>query len=631
MKHCFALLLFLMAITASTAQKNVDLTNLDDFSGPFSNWEIIGDITVDPQIDALKYAKSLALPLSKKELRRRRKKGIVDVNPIQTKPGTGILFNNYRPGQEKHLLTNWEHGDIMLEMEVMVPKGSNSGIYLQGRYEIQIMDSWTTKTPKYGDMGGLYRNWETEPEKIFMGVPPLANAAKAPGLWQKLNIHFRAPRFDSSGKKIENARLVHVYLNDVLIHNNVEIPRPTGGPISKVEVPKGPLMIQGDHGPVAFRNIRYVLLSDLDASLKDLSFTAYKGEFKDLGDIDGAAPVKTGQTKKIDVNLAGEEDQYGLVFEGNLIVPKDAEYLFIVGFTGGFDLMVDGKSVVKAKSIYDQGQRGTAVFLEKGKHKIALQNIKAAGWLAPRLGLTVRTSDSNPKKFHSPDSYPTSVDYVPPIYVEVGSQPRLLRGFVSFGNYGQKRSHTIGVGIPGKINYLYDLKAGNMIGAWRGSFVDATPMWHNRGNGSFRPRGNVQWTFLGHPLSELDNMQKPFPDGEENFDYRSLGYIIDSDTGLPTFRYSYKGVEVENKIIPTDDNCSLINEVSFSKGNTGNWYYKIGSGTVEQLAENTFVLNGHQYYLSIESGQTPITRKINDQTELLLPVDGSTIKYKITW
>lgn len=631
MKACFTFMLFLMAITASIAQKNIDLTTLDNFQGPFSNWEIIGDISVDPEIDALKYAKSQAEPPSKKEQRRRRKKGIVEVNPIKTEAGTGILFNNYKPGQEKHLLTNWEHGDIMLEMEVMVPKGSNSGIYLQGRYEIQIMDSWEAKTPKYGDMGGLYRNWEKEPEKIFMGVPPLTNAAKAPGLWQKLAIHFEAPKFDADGKKIKNARLVSVYLNDVLIHNNVEIPRPTGGPISKEEVPKGPLMIQGDHGPVAFRNIKYVLLSDLDASLEDLSYTAYKGEFKGLEDIATATPVQTGQTKKIDVNLSGEEDQYGLVFEGNLNVPRDAEYIFIVGFTGGFDLMVNGKSVVKANSSYDQGRRGAAIFLEKGKHRIILQNIKAAGWLAPRLGLTVRTSDSNPKEFHSLDSYPTSVDYVPPIYVEVGSEPRLLRGFVSFGNYGEKRSHTIGVGIPGGINYIYDLKAGNLIGSWRGAFVDATPMWHNRGNGSFRPRGHVQWTYLGHPLAALADMQKPFPSAEESDDYRPMGYVIEPDTGLPIFRYSYKDVEVENKIIPTDNYSSLASEVSFSEGNKGNWYYKIASGKVEQLKEKTFVLNDHQYYVTIESGQTPITRKINDQTELLLPVDGNTIKYKITW
>ncbi|UJH66935.1 DUF1080 domain-containing protein [Allomuricauda sp. SCSIO 65647] len=630
MKPFFTFLLFLAFSFICTAQNNIDLTVLDDFQGPFLNWQIIGDISVDPNINALQYAKAQAQPLSKKEQRRRRKKGVIDVGPIKTRPGTGILYNDYKPGQEKHLLTKWEHGDIKLEMEVMVPKGSNSGIYLQGRYEIQIMDSWGTRQPKYGDIGGLYRNWEKEPEKVFMGVAPLANAAKAPGLWQKLNIHFQAPKFDASGKKIKNARLVSVYLNDVLIHNNVEIPRPTGGPISKEETPAGPLMIQGDHGPVAFRNIKYILLSDLDVSLNELSFTSYKGEFKDLEDISSAEPAQTGQTQNIDVNLTGEEDQYGLVFKGELNVPKDAKYIFTIGFTGGFDLLVNNKSVVRANSSYDRGQQVGDIFLKKGTHQLELKNIKAAGWLPPRLGFSIRTTDSNPKKLHALDSYPPSVGYVSPIYVDVGNRPRLLRGFVSFNGNDKKLSHTLGVGIPGGINYVYDLKAGNLIGAWRGDFVDATPMWHNRGNGSFQPRGDVQWTFLGHPLGELDNLQQEFPmDGTG--DYQPLGYVIDPSTGLPSFRYSYKNVEVENKIIPTDDDSSLINEISFSEGNEQNWYYKIATGKVEQLKEKVYVLNDHQYYLSIESGHTPITRKINDQTELLLPVNGNTIKYKITW
>ncbi len=630
MKPYFTFLFFSAFSFICTAQNTIDLTVLDDFQGPFSNWEIIGDISVDPHIDALQYAKSQARPLSKKEQRRRRKKGVIDVSPIKTKPGTGILYNNYEPGQEKHLLTKWEHGDLKLEMEVMVPKGSNSGIYLQGRYEIQIMDSWGARPPKYGDMGGLYRNWEKEPEKVFMGVAPLTNAAKAPGLWQKLNIHFQAPEFDASGKKIKNARLVSVHLNDVLIHNNIEIPRPTGGPISKEETSEGPLMIQGDHGPVAFRNIKYILLSDLDVSLNGLSYTSFKGEFKDLEDISAAEPVQTGQIKKIDVNLSGEEDQYGLVFNGELNVPKDANYMLTMGFTGGFDLLVNGKSVVRANSSYDRGQQVGNIFLKKGTHQLELKNIKAAGWLPPRLGFSIRTIDSNPKKLHALDSYPPSVGYVSPIYVDVGNRPRLLRGFVSFNGNDEKLSHTLGVGIPGGINYIYDLRAGNLIGAWRGDFVDATPMWHSRGNGAFQPRGDVQWTFLGHPLGELDNLQQEFS-MDDTGDYQPLGYVIDPSTGLPSFRYRYKNVEVENKIIPTDNASSLINEISFPEGNEQNWYYKIASGKVEQLKEKVYVLNDNQYYLSIESGHTPVTRKIDDQTELLLPVNGNTIKYKITW
>ncbi len=169
--------------------------------------------------------------------------------------------------KKDHLVSTFEHGDIELELEVMIPKGSNSGIYLQGRYEIQLLDSWGVLDAKYSDIGGIYRNWEKEPGKIYMGKAPLSNPAKAPGLWQKMKISFRAPKFDSTGKKIANARFVSVELNGVKIHDNVEVPLPTGGPLENNEKPMGPLMIQGDHGPVAFRNINYRLMKEIKFSL----------------------------------------------------------------------------------------------------------------------------------------------------------------------------------------------------------------------------------------------------------------------------------------------------------------------------------------------------------------------------
>ena len=66
---------------------------------------------------------------------------------------------------------------------------------------------------------------------------------------------FRAPRFNATGKKVENAKFVKVTLNGQLIHHNVEVPAPTRGSRFKDEKPTGPIMLQGDHGPVAFRKV----------------------------------------------------------------------------------------------------------------------------------------------------------------------------------------------------------------------------------------------------------------------------------------------------------------------------------------------------------------------------------------
>ena len=71
----------------------------------------------------------------------------------------------------------------------------------------------------------------------------------------------RAPRFDANGKKTESARFVRVTHNEKVIHDNVEVPRPTCAALSLDEKPLGPVMLQGDHGPIAFRNLRITPVS----------------------------------------------------------------------------------------------------------------------------------------------------------------------------------------------------------------------------------------------------------------------------------------------------------------------------------------------------------------------------------
>jgi hypothetical protein len=136
-------------------------------------------------------------------------------------------------------------GDARIEVEVMVPKGSNSGIYVQGEYEVQVLDSFGKDKIGAGDMGALYN-----------ASLPKVNASKAPGEWQKYVIEFRAPKFDDAGKKIANAKFVKVELNGKLIHENVEMKGPTPTGVSGKEAAEGPIMFQGDHGAVAYRNLK---------------------------------------------------------------------------------------------------------------------------------------------------------------------------------------------------------------------------------------------------------------------------------------------------------------------------------------------------------------------------------------
>lgn len=167
--------------------------------------------------------------------------------------GEGILVNG-QDGKAGNLFTVEEFGDLELEVEFVVPRGSNSGVYLQARYEIQILDSHGVEHPKYSDCGGIYQRWKDNAG--FEGHAPKVNASKAPGEWQKFEIRFRAPRFDAEGKKSANARFERVTHNGKKIHEDVEVTGPTRAAAFEEESPLGPLMFQGDHGPVALRNLR---------------------------------------------------------------------------------------------------------------------------------------------------------------------------------------------------------------------------------------------------------------------------------------------------------------------------------------------------------------------------------------
>jgi hypothetical protein len=621
------------------AQEQTSFKNLNDFKDQAGNWQIVGDVTVNRGIDV--HHQPTEEHNAKKRKKKKNKNAPAPLQALEFTAGTGIALNINNKGQRDALVTNWEHGDLKLEIEVLLPKGSNSGIYLQGRYEFQLRDSWDVKNPLMSDMGGIHNNWEKSEDKIYRGMPPMSNAAKAPGLWQKIKIHFQAPRFNSAGEKIANAKFVTAELNGVLVLSNVEVPSYTGGPIEKNEVAMGPLLIQGNHGPVALRNFKYQLLKEDSVELTSLSYKIYKGEFKGLEDINDDYKVAERKAKKIDIHTIGEEDNYGIIYVGKINIEEEDTYTFSVGYTGGVKLILDNKTLIENNSPSAEALLQEEIKLTKGSHSFKLINIKSAEWRAPKLGLTIESAATNPKSFHVFDSYPSRVNSRVSILVDAERKPRMLRGFVDFkgreGEYsqddltGKRLSHTIGVGTTQGVNFVYDLGAANLVGMWRGNFIDATNMWRGRGNGSFNARGAVNWTFLNQPIAQLETPNSVFPETGVAPNFVAKGYSIDKNSGLPIFKHEYKGVAIENKVTVDATETYLIQEVSFSKKGLTNWYLKLASGDIQKSADGAFVIGGKQYYINVLSGQTPTIREVDGVSELVLQVDGSSIKYEIIW
>lgn len=154
------------------------------------------------------------------------------------------------PRQGVDIYTKEKFGDCTVKIELLLTKGSNSGVYLMGEYEVQVADSFGKADDKLGqgDMGAIYS-----------ATKPSTNACTEPGTWQKYEIEFVAPKFNADGEKTANALFKKVVLNGKVVQENVEVKGPTGGGVTMKEAATGPLMLQGNHGPVAYRNIEVIV------------------------------------------------------------------------------------------------------------------------------------------------------------------------------------------------------------------------------------------------------------------------------------------------------------------------------------------------------------------------------------
>lgn len=186
---------------------------------------------------------------------------------LQGEPTGGPMLVNSPTGRAVNLISKANYKDVEFSCEFLMGEKSNSGVKFIGHYEIQLFDSYGKKDAELtgSDCGGVYPRGEPQPRyhTIDRGSPPKTNVCKKPGEWQSLQIIFRAPRFDAEGKKIEHARFVKVTMNGTVIQQNVELRFPTGSAWRQSkEVPEGPILLQGDHGPVAFRDVKVRPWSD---------------------------------------------------------------------------------------------------------------------------------------------------------------------------------------------------------------------------------------------------------------------------------------------------------------------------------------------------------------------------------
>jgi hypothetical protein len=170
----------------------------------------------------------------------------------QAAPAKWSLDNGAMTVGDPQILTTDEYGAGKYHIEFRTPlmareRGQgrgNSGVYILGRYEVQVLDSFGLP-PADNEAGGIYKK-----------ATPKVNASLPPGEWQTYDITFHPAKFDESGRKTQSATIT-VEHNGIVIHDNVTLDSPTPGGVSEQDAEKGPLLLQNHGNPVSYRNIWY--------------------------------------------------------------------------------------------------------------------------------------------------------------------------------------------------------------------------------------------------------------------------------------------------------------------------------------------------------------------------------------
>lgn len=595
--------------TSNTLQyTKLELKDLSSFKPTSKNWQIVGN-------------------------------AVADINKIKTfnnTSGEGILLNTPNKEAKDNLFLNFKHGDIELEMDVMMSLQSNSGIYFQSRYEIQLFDSWGVSEPKHSDIGGIYQRWNKSFEKGkegYEGHAPKVNAAKAPGLWQHLKIIFHAPKFNAKGEKTKNAWFEEVYLNGVLLHKNIELKGPTRGGKSK-EVALAPLMIQGDHGSVAFKNIKYKLYENKKIGIENTTLSVYdnpkrKRDFKNYDALTKLEELKTDSISP----LARFKDnlQHVLKYAGTFDIPNSGDYLFDINVYGKGLLIVNNDTLINTKGDdYEYGK----INLKKGKANYTLMYNKPFPW---GRKFDIHVEGPGIQRYSLLKTNMADINKnrpIKPILVNPTNKTKIQRSFVEFKN--TKRTHAINVGLIEKLNYSFDLSTGSLLQVWSGDFLNTTEMWHSRGKKQTgTPNGFIVSSHGGLDFAFLENENQEWPKTyNENVNFKQTGYKLDKNR-TPKFLFNLNDTEISTSLTSSSKTKRGLNR-SININSKKDIWHKIAEGeNIKSLPNQTFIINNESYYIDFSGNGSlqAIVRSKKGKDELLvkIPSKKQTINYSIIW
>lgn len=540
---------------------------------------------------------------------------------LQILAGTGLWVNQPDTTGGDDLVTTWTHRDLVVDFTYLTPAGSSVVLLFQGRYELALPHD------------------------------------RAPGLWEQARAEFHAPTFDQGGRKISPARLIRLEINGVVVRENETWAEPDANRGYQDETKDGPLIIAGNHGPLVLRGFNFQRLQEAQVTLTNLHHAVYPDIFEDFDAYRHAQPAREGAIEEINETLADTTDAFAMVVTGQLEAPMAGWYVFghKTDPISKMRLQIDGREPVSVGSEGDRWQ----IRLAQGKHPFRLDYLRPGTRGKPLITWNVTGPDMRTQPLSFSAAHPPNPVPVMPITMEAG-RIHTHRCFIPYA--GSKRLYVAAVGTPSGIHYAYDLEWQTLLTVWKGGYLDAGGIWHQRGGvQQVVPLGSAVELGAKPTLAVLESAKAAWPDPEKSAreaagdDFvaddngsgpptaliglpsalSSHGYTLEPN-GQPTFQFTIHDIAVQDRWTVDETNRGLIRALTFAEPLDRDDLYLLLADERDITAQDGyFVLGDRHAYLEWPDAQPEapaiVNEGTNQQLRVHLPRGTTTVTYRLIW
>jgi azurin len=333
--------------------------------------------------------------------------------------------------------------------------------------------------------------------------------------------------------------------------------------------------------------MRGVMTVGQESSLRALSYKVYKGEqWNKLPDFSKLTPSSEGEVANnlIDLKLGKTKNDYGMVFEGDLLVPTKAKYTFTLSSDDGSRLQIGDKLVVDNDGIHANKSVDGKIDLEAGTHRLRVEWFDKSGQTDLALSWSGGGIKNQALSVDAPQkgggkAPPRSIMLQPP-----ANEAIIYRNFIE-----GLSSRAIAVGYPEGVHLAFDASTMHIALLWRGDFMDAGRHWNGRGQGNQPPAGDdVIKLPQFHQFGTLADDKAQWPDAPSRAaneinksELHFKGYSLDKRR-FPTFMYQFQNARIEDFPAPIDADGSGFTRKISVKGAGDKVYFRPAWGSIEE-------------------------------------------------